>query len=154
MTVFWSFACRLLWIVGLSAIRVALLPLLLLAMNSAVDAHGTHPRFIEPGYGAAVKGNLIVHVAPPGAPLPYLQLRVLKLPNPSSALHAATSASSELERRGADVVWEELLPQSRKGFYVEIDTETWQSGYYAVEVKFLGDVVDETYVQPLILFAR
>lgn len=121
---------------------------------SEVFSHGTHPTFVEPSYGAAIKGTLRIRVAHPGVALPYLYIRVLKLPSPGSALRKTIGSSFDDVTQNGEVAWEGLVPQTQDGYSAEIDAANWISGYYEVQVQFLGDTVDETYVQPFIYYSR
>lgn len=120
--------------------------------GTALTAHGTHPVFLLPGHGEAVRGNLKVHVAHPSAPLPFLNLRVFELASPAAALRIPSGPTSGVLERSGTVVWEGLLPQAHDGYAIEIETTSWPAGYYALEVQFLGDLVDERYARPFLLY--
>lgn len=121
---------------------------LAIAFPSGVNSHGAHAVFLSPGHSEVVTGELRVHVADPGVPLPYLKVEVLKRQRDNSDLAQAFDPIPDKAPRRDASVWTGLLSRESLGYETTIDVRSWSAGQYRIEVQFVGDIVEDIYMQP------
>lgn len=124
---------------------------LAVAFPGGVSSHGAHAVFLSPAQGEAVSEVLRVHVADPGVPIPYLRVEVVRRPQARVASSLARDPLLAADDLRGEPVWTGLLARESQGFAVSIDATSWSAGNYRVEVKFVGDIVEDVYVQPFVV---
>lgn len=130
--------------------RAAVL-LLAVAFPGGVSSHGAHAVFLSPAHGEAVSEVLRVHVADPGIPIPYLRVEVVRRPQARVASSLARDPLLAADDVRGEPVWTGLLARESQGFAASIDVTSWSAGDYRVEVQFVGDIVEDVYVQTFVV---